>query len=519
MKSSYAWRGLVWSVLAFAFGLAVYRANTQTVAHDEALEYEWYLDGGVEHVLHYNPTNHVLFTLFAKPLVWFLGNRELILRSPSLFGAVIYLLTSYLLCRRLFGRGVLFFFAVAMLALNPQILDFMAAARGYILGLAGLVAAMYLMARLAEHGEFDPTDAEWKWGCILASISLALSVAGNLTNVVPAACLVFTFSAASLGGLRKLRKISDPQARQFAKYFLFPGAATGFCILWPYLIQARPWHFYAGRTSASDAIRDTFQASFLYRWTDDVFASLGAVPSAPGSWQERVTNLGEYLFLPALFVLVAAGFFLAWRARPESASKQNVQCRIFAGAAIASVVLIVALHAAAGVHYPDSRLCLFQIPLFTVGAMLAGREIHFRFPSPFLKTLGLLLAAIVIADYALSLQTKSFRYNAYDVISRELYEAIANDARSRHLANVRVGGTWWYEPEINYYRRRYKAEWMLEYEIKDRSYGWQTPNSLVPADYDYFVFTPAGDPGLAASQIRTIYHDELRHITIVAISH
>jgi hypothetical protein len=316
-----------------------------------------------------------------------------------------------------------------------------------------------------------------------------------------------------------LLKIADERPRQFAKYFLFPGAATGFCMLWPYLIQARPSHFYAGQTSARDAILDTFEASFLYKWTDDVFNSLGAVPSAPGSWQERVANFGEYLFLPGLFLLVAAGFFLAWRAQPESASKQNAQCRIFAGAAVASVTLMLALHVVAKVHYPNSRFCLFLIPLFTVGALLAAREIHFRFPSPILRVLGLLLAAMVVTDYALSLQTKSFRYNAYDVISRELYEAIANDARSRRLTNVRVGGSWWYEPEINYYHRRYKANWMLEYDIKDRSYWWQTPNSLVPADYDYFVFTPAGDPGVIGPRVRTIYQDEFRHITIVAISH
>ena len=511
------WLVLAWSVLALAFGTAVYRATTQTIAHDEALEYEWFLAGGVGHVLVYNAANHVLFTLLAKPIVWSLGPRELILRSPSLFGTVIYLLATYLLCRRLFGQGVLFFLSVAMLSLNPQILDFMPAARGYILGLASLAAAMYLMARLAERGEFNPADPEWKWGCSLASISLALSVAASFTNVVPAACLVLTFSAVALGGLRPLLKFADSRLQQFVRYFLAPGAVVGFCILWPFFIQWRLSSTTIHFGKASDALRDVFNASFLYRWTDDVFNSRGAVPSAPGSWQERVTDLGEYVFLPALFVLVVTVFFLSRRAQPGSASARDAQCRIFAGAAIASVLLIVFLHLATHIDYPYSRYCLFLIPLFTVGALLAAREIHFHFPSPFLKALGLLLAAAVVSDYALSLQTKSFRYNAYDVISRDLYQAIANDVRPRGLTNVRVGGTWWYEPEINYYRRRYKADWMLEYDIKDRSYWWQTPNSLTPADYDYFVFTPEGDPGLTGPHVRTIFRDGLRRITVVAI--
>lgn len=49
MKSSALWRGLAFAVLAFAFGMAVYRAKTQTIAHDEAMEYERFLDGGVYH--------------------------------------------------------------------------------------------------------------------------------------------------------------------------------------------------------------------------------------------------------------------------------------------------------------------------------------------------------------------------------------------------------------------------------------------------------------------------------------
>jgi 4-amino-4-deoxy-L-arabinose transferase-like glycosyltransferase len=173
--------------------MAVYRAKTQAIAHDEPLEYEWFLNGGVAQVLIYNPVNHVLFTLLAKPVVWTMGVSEFKLRAPSLAGTVIYRIAIYFLCKRLFGDGILLFLSIAMLCLNPQILDFMPAARGYILGLAGLAAAMYFLARVAERGKFDPADTGWKWGCSLASISLALSVAASFTNVVPAACLVLTF--------------------------------------------------------------------------------------------------------------------------------------------------------------------------------------------------------------------------------------------------------------------------------------------------------------------------------------
>jgi len=504
-------------MLAFVFWIAVYRAKTQTIGHDEALEYEWFLDGGVAHVLSYNPANHVLFTLLAKPIVWALGVSEFTLRLPSLLGAALYLFAGYLLSRKLFGDGVLLLFSLAMLCLNPQVADFMPAARGYILGLACLVVAMYAMARAVERGQFHPGDSEWRWGCAIASVSLALSVAASFTNVVPAACLVLTFSVAAMGGLRPFLKIADNRLQQFAKHFLVPGSVVGFCILWPFLIQWRLAPTTTNFDKASDALRDIFSASFLYKWTDDVFNSLGAVASAPGSWQERVTHLGEYVLLPGLFAFVTVGFFLAWRDDRAAPVVRAAACRVFAGAALGSILLIAVLHFATHIDYPFSRYCLFVIPLFTVGSLLAARQIHFDFPLRLMKVLGFIVVAIVISDYALSLQTRSFRYNAYDVISRDLFEAIANDASSRGLTNVRVGGTWWYEPEINFYRRRYKASWMLEFDIKDHSYWWQTPNSLVPADYNYFVFRPEGDPGLSGLRVRTIFRDNLRKITIVAI--
>jgi hypothetical protein len=60
---------------------------------------------------------------------------------------------------------------------------------------------------------------------------------------------------------------------------------------------------------------------------------------------------------------------------------------------------------------------------------------------------------------------------------------------------------------------------MLPYEIKDRSYFWQTPGALEPAAYDYFVFVPASDPHLAGPRVRTIFHDEKTQATIIAIAH
>jgi hypothetical protein len=511
-------RLLAAAILIFAFGLAVHRARTQSIAHDEALTYQTFLDSGVSHVLFYTPANHVLFTLLAKPSVWVLGVSEFTLRLPSLLGAAVYLIATFLLCHALFGDDLMLPVTVALLSLNPQILDFLPAARGYSLGLACLAAALYLFTKLVDRGEFNPDEKAWRWGSAAASVFLALSVAASLTNIVPAACLTLSFSAVALGDWRALTRVGDRRLRVFACYQLVPGVVAGFGIMWPFLIQVRRAHAETNMGGTADAVRDIFNASFLYKWTDDVHASLGAVPSTPLSWQAQLSDFGVYGLLPLLFCYVALGLVLVTRAGAQSRTKHNAQCRMFAGAAVACVVLIFLLHTVLTINYPFSRYCLFFIPLFTIGAILTGRELYLRFPFSALKVAGLLAAGVVLFDYAASLNTAYFRYNAYDQISRELFQTIANDAQPRGLANVRVGGTWWYEPEINFYRRRYKADWLLPYDIKDRSYFWETPNSLVPADYDYFVFLPASDPGLTGPRVRTLFHDDKTQVTIIALA-
>jgi hypothetical protein len=507
------------AILLFAFGFAVFRAATQAISHDEALTYVWFLDGGVDKLLHFDPNNHVLFTFLAKPFVKLLGPRELFLRAASLLGAAGYFAIAYLLGRRLFGDGLLFVICTGLLALNPMVMDFASAARGYGLGLTFLLGATYAFVRRIERGRFDPTARDWRKGSAVASVLLALAFAANLTNIIPALSLTLAFAIAVLppGLLRS--GAGGSVLRAFVQWAILPGAAAGLFLMWPFLMQARPYHFYVGYGHAADTLRDVFNSTFLYRWTEDFFLNLGGQPPVPGSWQGLASNTGTYLVLPLLVVMLVAGALFRGKESAGTEEKQTAVCRFFCGAAAGCVILIAALHFTVHLKYPVSRTCLYLIPLFTVSCLLLAKEFSARVRLLALRMVGLLLASLVLFDYASAIQARSFRYNAYDVISRDVYQAIEKDALSRGLSNARVGGTWWYEPEINFYRLRYKAKWMLPYEIKDRSYFWQTPGALEPAAYDYFVFVSASDPHLTGPRVRTIFHDEKTQATIIAIAH
>jgi uncharacterized membrane protein len=516
--SSLVWRVAAVLLLLFVFCLSVYRAAVQPVTHDEGLIYEWYLDGGVYHLLMFDPSNHVLFTFLAKFFVKLFGISELSLRAASLTGAVVFLTAAYFLCRRLFSEGILFFLSLALLCLNPQMLDFMVVARGYMLGIACLALAMCMMARMTDRGSFDPQDKKWRVESSIASVFLALSVVSNLTYVVPATALALSFSAVSLRAHISFPQFRGEAFRDFLRYFVAPGIAAGIFLLWPFMIQLRPGQFNRSLPHASDALKDSFESSFLYKWTGDIYAfSLGAIPPAPGSWQEKAIDFGMYVFLPLLFLFVLLGLILVSRFPNEARKNRIAWSQVFGGAAIASVALTVILHVFARVNYPFARLSLYLVPLFTISVMLVGQELNLRFPRYHLKVLGFFLAAAVLFDYALSLNTKYIRYNAYDSISRDLFLAISTDARSHGLTGIRVGGTWWYEPEVNFYRRRYNAEWMKPYDVKDRSYFWESPNALAPEAYNYYVFTSANDPGLLGPQVRTVFRDANIGVTVIAL--
>jgi uncharacterized membrane protein len=146
------WRVFGCVVISFVFVFTVYRARVQSIAHDEALAYDFFLEGSISKLLIFNTTNHVLFTIMARFFVKIFGLSELSIRAASVMGAAGYLTFTYLLCRKLFGEGALFLLSVALLCLNPLLMDFMAAARGYGLGAAFLAASMYFLARLVDRG-------------------------------------------------------------------------------------------------------------------------------------------------------------------------------------------------------------------------------------------------------------------------------------------------------------------------------------------------------------------------------
>ena len=173
--------------LAFArTGLCAWRAAHQSITIDEAHTFNVYVAGPwSNYYATYIAHNHVLFSLLARLSVAAFGTAEFALRLPAVI-AGFFLITGAFAVLELSVPRAIKWIAILALSLHPLLLDFSVAARGYGLGLALLVWAIYFCMR----GRY-----------VLTGVLLGLAIAAQLSMGIPAMALI----AATLLLTRQIR--------------------------------------------------------------------------------------------------------------------------------------------------------------------------------------------------------------------------------------------------------------------------------------------------------------------------
>jgi hypothetical protein len=93
------------SIVLFTGAIVVTRAAIQSITHDEALTWLWFVSRGLRRVaLTPQSNNHVLNSLLELASTRLIGPSPLGLRLPALIGATLYLVACERLCRRAFDR-------------------------------------------------------------------------------------------------------------------------------------------------------------------------------------------------------------------------------------------------------------------------------------------------------------------------------------------------------------------------------------------------------------------------------
>jgi hypothetical protein len=430
--------------LAAVFGWNIIRAVTQTVTPGEAWNYDGYIGPPwVEALKQSDGNNHVLNTLLVRISTARIHLTEFSLRLPSLLCGGLYLWAVYRLARRVFGNGLLFLAMVALLTLNPMVLDAMSEARGYGMALAAWIWALELLLESLE--SFSAAKLN------LCGILLGLSVTASLSFAAPALALILMSALYRGGSLAHLPHLA----------FL-----TAFCLL---IIPLNHVEMSVVTEGAAN-LRQTLN-----------YLTLGSTGSS-----DVAVNV---------VVRIAVALLMAWaiialarlRGKRASGAGEAQACPTFllAGTLGISVILLLAANRFAKAAFPEGG-AIYMIPILTLllGLLTAGRKAT--------EVAFLVIAGLGVVIYASQIEMP-YRAGRDFVGGRNLAKALRADAGRR---TVRVGVSEDAEGILRYYSWRYRqGNWQPIERVRSE------------ASFDYYVLTPRDAATVKARVLRVMYRD------------
>ncbi len=453
----------------------IYRAATQSFVHDEALTWQFYLSGPSSAIFHsFTANNHFLATVLFKISITLFGTSEFAIRLPTVLAGAWFYWTVFRLCGMVLGEGWLFFTGCAALTLNPLLLDFFVAARGYGLATAGLFWALYEMLSWFHDRSNGVAEQLLRKRLWKAALGCSIAVATNLTFLMPVFILAAAFCVLIVRsgekpeppvtkapltpskGKKKSRKSQPEAARQPASFyaplvhFIVPVIllALAFVLAAP-IDLARSGDFYAGTQTLLNSLRDLVDSSFAY-------GSAGALQKI-----ERISASFALIFLPAIALAALIGVFLALQSVTKKTRSMVELATLLASlAAVGSALLLIAAHLVAGIPYPEDRTGIYFIPLTTLAALGLARLLMERRGLP--RWIGCAVA-IVFASFAVEFaaqwNVKSFLVWRYDADTKQIFEAL--EKAPKPPGQIRLGVSWVLEPALNYYREVRHATWLM----------------------------------------------------------
>jgi len=377
----------------------VYRAATVSITPPEAATYNRFVGPEWRDALSLTTANnHVFYTLLARLSTSAFHLTDLALRLPSLLGCALYFWAVFRLARRNFACAPLFLAAVALLALNPLVLDYFSMARGYGLALAFWMCSLQLILECDTGSKLN-----------LAGICMGLSISCNLAFVVPAVALGMAFSFSPSAG---------PVSVRLEKLWL-PAFLTAFLVL-VIPLNHMDWHtFQQGATSLRQTL-NSLTALSLYHEN----------PARLPIWLAIVARwiAGILAVLSVITGLIGA-HRLGW---------------LMAGTIAGGFIALEVGHRWLRLPFPLGRSGLYFIPVLTLAALALVQRIDWK-PLEW----ALLGASCV---YLFGLNMNWYAEWPEFAHAREAIKAIRQDAGNGF---PRVGASAGWAEVLNYYRSRY----------------------------------------------------------------
>lgn len=491
------YRRTAFFLLSPVFAASVYRAATQSVTTDEALSYKLFLSGSWSRLFGgYDAAHHVLYSILAKFSVTLFGLSELTLRLPALAACLLYLVAVSRLFRRILPDGPFFLLPLALTTVNPHLMDFFSAARGY-----GLALALLLLALGQALGYLETPDPNT---LRRTGLTLAFAVSANLTLFVP---------ASACGALLALAILLDPRLGAHLPFrsriwflidnLFLPFVLTAFVILVLPLTKARLDHFYFGASHLRESLHTLVEMSYFHH---PLPARLAGVLPGPGFWLPLWTALAPIVLAAAVLAFTVLTV-RAVRGGGFSTLRLPSRALFLAGGTLSlSVLALLAAHHFAGIPLPYARTGLYFIPLLivTLTAVAAAVRHH-----PALRwALGRPLTALGVlslVQFAAHFQCNHFGEWRFDRSTKRIVELIRSDHLRARRSQVRVGATWPLEPTLNFYRRRYRLAWMTPVERGNPD-----------AEFDYYVLLSEDQAVASKRGLKILFADPFAEVLLAS---
>lgn len=389
----------------FAFVWAVVRARVQSITLDEADTYFWFVANS--DVFYSFPNNHVLNTLLMWVTTHSFGLTTLTARMPALLGAAIYIAACYFLCRSITDRFSLQFSLFVCLILNPFVLDFMVAARGYSLADAFLMTAIAIPV-------WD--RLKLRTSCVLASLALGLSFCANFSFAFVDVAAFLAILAWALRGESTWR---------VASACVLPGLLVALMIGGYTFAHMKKVDLYYGAHSLGEMARGLVDAS-LYQINPRFGGSLF-----------KVMRFLKPLLLPALGILCVCQIVATRRIGKLAAGITGI------------VGFAVLLHWLAfrfdQLPLPMTRTGIFFLPLCTLFAGAIAAEA----PSILRRAMSAVLLCLAFY-FVLCLRVEYFKEYEYDRDVKDVYSVLARLNRTYGVSDLVASGV--YASSLNFYR-------------------------------------------------------------------
>jgi hypothetical protein len=396
--------------------------------------------------------------------------------------------------------------AVVAFGLNPFVLDYLSAARGYSLGLMFWAAALdRLLAARDPAGWAAASDPSrpHQW----ASRFLALAVLSNLTFAPAAAALAACWAGWAWAERRRHGEPADRTRSWLWQNLVRPGLIVFVCLALP-LVKIRPKQFYYGAADPAESLRSLVHASFAHHpqaWPFDNTAD----------WYTGLLDVLAVTALPAVAVVLVglgAAVALTLLRRPGTGSPApapGVMLFFLSTGTLGPCLGLTGIVYLFGAKLPLERTGLFLVLPFGLAVLSAGSALGaFRPPvarlSPVVTRAVLVAGVVVCFAWAVQFQTDHYRPWRYDSDSREVFQAIRDRHDPGSKRQVRLGATWALVPSMNFYRDRYEADFVERVR--------RLPD--YPPDADYYVIAGAMPGPPPPESLVVLYHNPTTGTTL-----